>query len=349
MSTKNNPGAFRCYDAALPDEPIFTILARDPAAPATLAFWANERARQGKIANPDDKDRIHDAMRDASLMADWRAANLDPLGDGGPPAWKAVIMDDNELGPVRVQPDPVVYVHADRDGDEAVRLSIEWLQRQTAALTSGEITREFFAELMEHACQSPDRRRERVVPVEEAAFDAAKRDERTIAMMSVIQSAIGKLDDLGAIPGYALTINDIRETLFKGLEAAPMAAMPREQVVVDSQPHDLAHNPEVPPHRFSTFHKGENYAYARGLEINPIHLPTALDAMQRDGWHLLAIFGQTDSQHVGFIFKRQPGTVFFPSGMSVETVQDIQRTGGVVTSINGKPCGPDGMGRGLEP
>lgn len=306
MSTKNNPGAFRCYEAALPDEHIFTILARDPAAPATLRFWADERERLGKTKDPDDIDRIDDARRDAELMEDWRAANLDPVGTG--PTWRGVSVNDELGGPIRVQPDNTVYIYAERDGEEAVRLSIDWLTARTRDLVEGRMTREFFGELIDHACKSPDRRRERVVPVEEAAFDAAKRDARTLTMMNAIQNAIRMLDDLGAIPGYALSINAIRETLFNGLAEAPVAetntATLGEQVVVDSQPTDLAHAPEVPPHRFSVFHKGEKYAYARGLEINPMHLPTALDAMEKDGWSLVAIFGQTDSQHVGFIFRR---------------------------------------------
>lgn len=74
---------------------------------------------------------------------------------------------------------------------------------------------------------------------------------------------------------------------------------------LDTAPHDLAHCPEVPHHRFSVFHEHGDYAYARGLEVNPTHLPIALDAMRLSGWNLLAIFGQTDSQHIGFVFRRQ--------------------------------------------
>lgn len=75
---------------------------------------------------------------------------------------------------------------------------------------------------------------------------------------------------------------------------------------LDTAPHDLAHAPEVPHHRFSVFHESGDYAYARGLEINPTHLPIALDAMAKSGWHLVSIFGQTDSKHIGAIFRRQP-------------------------------------------
>lgn len=330
MSTKNNPGAFRCYEAALPDEPIFTILARDPAAPATLQFWASQWEAFGKVETAEDRDRIEDARRDADAMQTWREANRDPFGTG--PTWRGVGINDEMGGPICEKPDNTVYVYAERDGDEAVRLSIEWLKRITGQLVDGEISRTMFAGLIDHACHAPDRRRrERVVPVEEAAADAAKRDARTITMMNAIQNAITVIDDLSVSELRKSIFEPVRRILFNGLQETPVAVFhqpteqrgkieeqfetpsylipfrgltPGEQVVVDSQPDDLAHSPEVPPHRFSVFHKGENYAYARGLEINPVHLPVALDAMHKDGWDLVSIFGQTDSKHVGFIFRR---------------------------------------------
>lgn len=67
---------------------------------------------------------------------------------------------------------------------------------------------------------------------------------------------------------------------------------------------DLSQPPELQDHRFGELIKGEHYAYARGLTINPSHLPTALDAMEDDGWTLMAIFGETKSDRVGFVFKR---------------------------------------------
>lgn len=325
MSSKNNPGAFRCYEAALPDEHIFTILARDPAGPATLRFWADERERVGKTVNPDDLDRIADARRDADLMHEWREANLDPMGDGSGPTWKLVRITDDDGGPIRSLPEQTRYVPADRDGDEAVRLNVEWLRARTEDLTRGQITREQFADLISLACQSPQRSREVAVPVEEAAADAAKRDARSVALMGTITKAIEQIDSViggGVTPTYA-QIEDVRRTLFDGLQTAPIRHLRPDETlsdrtqpssqrppVVDLAPDDLAHSPEVPPHRFSTFHKGDRYAYARGLEINPTHLPVCLDEMARDGWHLLAIFGATDSKHVGFIFERHVYTAF---------------------------------------
>src|SRR3546814_10281269 len=74
-------------------------------------------------------------------------------------------------------------------------------------------------------------------------------------------------------------------------------------MVVDEAPDDLAHGPSVGPHRFTVFNKGERYAYARGLEVSPQHLPRSLDAMLEDGWKLVSLFGQTDAKHVGFVFE----------------------------------------------
>lgn len=420
MSTKNNPGAFRCYEAALPDEPIFTILARDPAGPATLRYWIYQRAMKGKNVSPEDIDRIDDADRVARQMEAWRAANAE-AGPDGQPTWRNVGVTDELGGPIRMEPDNTVYIYAERDGDEAVRLSIDWLQARCRDLNSGLITRGHFTELMALACKSPDKRRERVVPVEDAAYDAAARDARSITLFNAVKNAVDMLDEIAKNTEREVLLSPIRQTLVNGLLNAPQAGFPppgfveldeflkeqrkvgkvaelgmgyspdikakvavglgqvatdlqqfvhgkvpnpeshqtaqlllgfvdringyaaelhedpyrlvaAEPVVVDTQPTDLAHNPEVPPHRFSTFHKGERYAYARGLEINPIHLPVALDAMARDGWHLLAIFGQTDSKHVGFIFERRPEPVML---MSMGTLDE--------------PCGALGMGRGLEP
>lgn len=67
---------------------------------------------------------------------------------------------------------------------------------------------------------------------------------------------------------------------------------------------NLAQPPEMADYRFGELIKGEHYAYARGLTINPGHLPFALDAMKRDDWELMAIFGETNSEKIGFIFKR---------------------------------------------
>ena len=43
MGTKNDPGAFDCYESAAPDEPLFILLARDPLAPFLVSIWSSIR------------------------------------------------------------------------------------------------------------------------------------------------------------------------------------------------------------------------------------------------------------------------------------------------------------------
>lgn len=68
--------------------------------------------------------------------------------------------------------------------------------------------------------------------------------------------------------------------------------------------NNLAEPPKLADYRFGELIKGENYAYARGLMVSPVHLPGALDAMLADGWELMSIFGETNSEKIGFIFKK---------------------------------------------
>lgn len=42
MGTKAEPGRFDGYGKAEPDEPIFTLLGRDPAAPKLIRAWVFE-------------------------------------------------------------------------------------------------------------------------------------------------------------------------------------------------------------------------------------------------------------------------------------------------------------------
>jgi hypothetical protein len=74
MGTKNNPAPNDCYAKAEPDEPHFTLLARDPDAPLLVTLWAILRQRRG---NPADDEKIAEAVRCAGGMDDWRLAALD--------------------------------------------------------------------------------------------------------------------------------------------------------------------------------------------------------------------------------------------------------------------------------
>lgn len=280
MSTKSNPGPFNCYAAAFPDETIFTMLARDPAMPSTIQFWCEQRRQLGKAETEDDLARIAAAYEESIAAIKWRAANLDPFGDGTP-TWRVPLgIDDTTTRPIST----LIDKH-EGDGDEAVRINRNWLYTLIERLESAPDMND-----VRRVAEELSLARDSGLPAEFNGFNQPVEDYP--------ERETGKLAALGA--AYGGDPYEAAGDPYKGF-----AETLGEKVVVDSEPSDLAHAPEVPPHRFSTFVKGERYAYARGLEINPSHLPVALDAMALDGWDLLAIFGQTDSQHVGFIFQRR--------------------------------------------
>ena len=49
MGTKSNPAPNDCYARALPDEPLFVLLARDLTAPSLIERWAE--LREAEIAS----------------------------------------------------------------------------------------------------------------------------------------------------------------------------------------------------------------------------------------------------------------------------------------------------------
>jgi hypothetical protein len=51
MGTKNNPGEFDCYSKALPDEPMFVLLARDPRSVQLVRMWADMWSNDVKMAS----------------------------------------------------------------------------------------------------------------------------------------------------------------------------------------------------------------------------------------------------------------------------------------------------------
>lgn len=69
MGTKNNPGTFDCYANAGPDEPMFVLLGRDPAAGALVREWARWREAAGE--NPAKVEEARSCARsmDACAMA----------------------------------------------------------------------------------------------------------------------------------------------------------------------------------------------------------------------------------------------------------------------------------------
>lgn len=80
MGTKNNPGEFDCYEHAEPDEPLFTLLARDAVAPNIVDAWADAREKRlhtliDQVSGSevvDELDQIAEARRCAEQMREWR-------------------------------------------------------------------------------------------------------------------------------------------------------------------------------------------------------------------------------------------------------------------------------------
>ena len=68
MSTKNNPGPFGdCYLKAEPNEPVFTLLGRDPTAAIVITFWRKLRVELGK--DGEQVDQAADIARDMEAYA----------------------------------------------------------------------------------------------------------------------------------------------------------------------------------------------------------------------------------------------------------------------------------------
>jgi len=70
MGTKNKPGAYDCYAAAHPDEPMFVLLGRDPSAAALVRLWCwiRDEVRPLDVRNIE---KIVEAMACASAMEAW--------------------------------------------------------------------------------------------------------------------------------------------------------------------------------------------------------------------------------------------------------------------------------------
>lgn len=77
MSTKEKPGQFDCYARALPDEPYFILLARDPFAPILVKMWAAWRWLDIRLGNRPSEDRlmVDESLECAQQMIEWREAN----------------------------------------------------------------------------------------------------------------------------------------------------------------------------------------------------------------------------------------------------------------------------------
>lgn len=93
MGTKENPGKHDCYANAAPDEPLFTLLARDPLALFLVSIWSSMRMGDFEAARvkfdkmiettglryslEPDVDKASEALDVAQRMGAW--ANARPL------------------------------------------------------------------------------------------------------------------------------------------------------------------------------------------------------------------------------------------------------------------------------
>jgi hypothetical protein len=104
-------------------------------------------------------------------------------------------------------------------------------------------------------------------------------------------------------------VEQVREDMERPLGKDQVFAAPYGKA--DSDMVDVTEVPGLPPHRFTLFEKSKHWAYGRGLEINPSHIPTMLDRMQEDGYYLQAVFGGIEPTKVGMIFRRSSTMTFF--------------------------------------
>jgi hypothetical protein len=77
MGTKLEPGKFDCYQNALPDEPMFVLLARDLSAPFLVHDWAMRRLEGIRRGERPESDMalIYEAVDCTKNMIEWRSAN----------------------------------------------------------------------------------------------------------------------------------------------------------------------------------------------------------------------------------------------------------------------------------
>lgn len=68
MGTKNDPGKFDCYKAAEPDEPMFVLLGRDPAAAAAVILWVKLRQFLGESL---DSPKMQEALACSTALNRW--------------------------------------------------------------------------------------------------------------------------------------------------------------------------------------------------------------------------------------------------------------------------------------
>lgn len=74
MGTKQKPNTYDCLASALPDEPYFVLLARDPHFAELVRLWADRRSSDVQCGERplDDNPKVVEAYATARAGADWR-------------------------------------------------------------------------------------------------------------------------------------------------------------------------------------------------------------------------------------------------------------------------------------
>lgn len=77
MGTKLQPGKFDCYANALPDEPMFVLLARDPDFMHIVNEWAACRLQRILRGDYPESDRalVREAIQCSEAGGSWRENN----------------------------------------------------------------------------------------------------------------------------------------------------------------------------------------------------------------------------------------------------------------------------------
>lgn len=77
MGTKLDPGKYDCYENALPDEPMFVLLARDPHFHHLVNEWVYLREQDIHAGRRPESDlaMIHEARVCAQSALVWRDQN----------------------------------------------------------------------------------------------------------------------------------------------------------------------------------------------------------------------------------------------------------------------------------
>jgi len=83
MGTKANPGQYDCHAKALPNEPMFVLLARDPDFQHIVTHWAlrREQAINRGERPATDKEMVIEAIQCARDGAKWREDNFNKWKD----------------------------------------------------------------------------------------------------------------------------------------------------------------------------------------------------------------------------------------------------------------------------